>query len=150
MAEITMFVDYDVADEQPNGLKSTQERIIDFGQSGQGVSAGDVVNIFKVKKGMMVEDVDYRIITPEDGAVAGTVGDGDDVDGYDADVDCDAVANYTAHSLPGTDAYATKKKYYPNADTIDFIPDGDLDTLVIAFTMTYKICSKLTSRVLQN
>jgi hypothetical protein len=100
------------------------------------VSAADVVQALKVGIGMLITGVWVKITTAEGGTSTNDIGDGDDPNGFDDAVNFNAAANTVTSDIKGTDAYAGGK-YYAAADTIDIVPDNDLDTAVIEIVAAY-------------
>jgi hypothetical protein len=96
-------------------------------------SSGDTVQVLPVKDGMRVLGTEVEVITPADSATSATatIGDGDNADGFDTDVDLKATAGTVvgtsmalSEGTPNTlvDAYAGVGKRYTSDDTIDMIP----------------------------
>ena len=94
------------------------------------VADGDIIQALPVAPGMRIFLTEVEIVTPSDAATsaAATVGDGDDGDGFDTNVDLKATAGSIASTslaltegTPNTlvDAYAGVGKRYTSEDTID-------------------------------
>ena len=99
------------------------ENYLDF--SAVNVTAADVVEALKIDANCLVENVRINVLTAEGGAGNIDVGDGATVDGWDVDVDINAVA------LTKGDGDSADGKIYTAADTIDVIPSIDLDTAIV-------------------
>jgi len=97
------------------------ENEIDF--DSLNVNSGDVVQALPVGEGMRVLLVETEIVTPSDAETSATaiVGDGDDNDGFDADVNLKADAGTIACTGSG-DAYAVSGKRYTSDDVINVTP----------------------------
>lgn len=83
---------------------------------------GDVFQVLPVGTGSCVLNVFTKIVTANNAATTSTVdiGDGNDADGYDNDVDMKATAGTLAKGVGGTDAYITNDgTLYTSGDTID-------------------------------
>lgn len=104
------------------GYSTWAENVLDFSETG--VSSGDVVQAIKIPSGAQVIRVITECLTAEGGVATANIGDGADVDGYDAAVDMNA----TAGLILGNGAYLGGGKRYSADDTLDFIPSADLDT----------------------
>jgi len=104
-----------------SGALFVLENEIDF--DSLNVESGDVVQALPVGEGMRVLLVETEIVTPSDAATSATaiIGDGDDDDGFDADVDLKAEAG-TIACTGSADAYAVSGKRYTSDDTIDVTP----------------------------
>ena len=107
------------------------ENEVDF--DSLNVSSGDTVQALPVKSGMRVLGTEVEIVTASDAATSATakVGDGDNDDGFDTDVNLKATAGTIAatsmaltEGTPNTltDAFAGVGKRYTSDDTIDIIP----------------------------
>ncbi len=103
------------------------------GTSASPVSSGDVLNVLNVKAGWLVLGVGLKIITAAGGTCTGTVGDGDDANGWDASsVNLNAAAGtvtlVSAALTEGTPNTFTDAlfggKYYTADDTIDITLDA--------------------------
>lgn len=82
----------------------------------------DVYQALPIKAKTCVLNVFTEIVTPNNAGTSSVVdvGDGNDADGYDADVDMKAAAGTMAKGVGGTDAYITNDgTLYSAADTID-------------------------------
>jgi hypothetical protein len=136
MATVTTFLtgEQSVEHEILNGYSGSIKNTLDF--SSTNVSASDVVQALKVGAGMLITGVWVKITTAEGGTSTNDIGDGDDPNGFDDAVDFNASADTVTSDIKGTDAYAGGK-YYAAADTIDIVPDNDLDTAVIEITAMY-------------
>lgn len=135
MATITEFVDGVQAREHIGGHLVVAENKLDF--SALNVSAADVVQAVKIPAGALVMDVWLKVTTAEGGAGNTDVGDADNVDGWDVDVDINAAA-----LTLGDGAYAGGK-YYAAEDTIDLIPSVDLDTAVVTVVVAYAVLERV-------
>lgn len=111
-----------------------------------GASASDVVQMLVVPAETFVFKVIHIVKTPEGGTSTGTVGDGDDADGWIASVDNNASAGTalqsngkftlsegTPNTISYTHAYGAQGgKYYADEDTIDIdLSANAVDTAVI-------------------
>ena len=99
------------------------EREVDFDSSDTTINSGDTVECIPVEAGMRVLLVETEIVTPSDAGTSATmtIGDGDDADGFDGDVNLKASAGTIACTGSG-DAYAVSGKRYTDDDTIDIVP----------------------------
>lgn len=103
-----------------NNLKFSDEVLIDF--AAMNVAASDVVQVYNVAEGCIVESVKLMVVVAEGGTCTIDIGDGDGTNSWDATVSINATAKTITASASGTDAYATANgKYYASADTIDFV-----------------------------
>ncbi|RLG69037.1 hypothetical protein DRN93_01215 [archaeon] len=104
------------------------ENILDF--DSLDPASGDTVKALPVEGGMRVFGTEVEIVTPSDAATSAsaTVGDGDDPDGFDTNVDLKGSAGTVvgtslalSEGTPNTlvDAYAGVGKRYTDDDTID-------------------------------
>ena len=105
------------------GLFQVLSNIIDC--SVVNLTASDVIQALDIPEGTFVSHVAIDVMTAEGAAGVVDVGDGDDPDGWDEDVDINATGKTV-----GDGAYAGGK-WYAADDTIDIIPDIDLDTAKI-------------------
>ena len=107
------------------------ENEVDF--DSLGIASGDTVKALAVKAGMLILGTEVEVVTASDAATsaAATVGDGDDADGFDTNVDLKASVGTVARTslaltegTPNTltDAYAGVGKRYTSDDTIDIVP----------------------------
>jgi len=111
------------------GKTFVAEREIDFDNltdsSGNSVTvnSGDTIQAIPIEAGVRVLFVETEIVTSADSATSATltVGDGDDVDGYDGDVNLKASAG-TIVCTGSADAYSISGKRYTTDDTIDVVP----------------------------
>jgi hypothetical protein len=108
------------------------ENVLDFAETS--VSSGDVVQAIKVPNGAMVVGFWLECLTAEGGVATVNLGDGGDVDGYDATVN----VNSAAGVIKGDGAYVGGRRYSAD-DTIDVIPTADLDTAKIRVVVQYII-----------
>lgn len=116
----------------------------DFSEDGGGTS--DVVEMLLVPAGTFVFSVVHVVNTAEGGTSTGTVGDGDDADGWIASVNNNdtagtalqsngkfTLADGTPNTITYTHAYGAQGgKYYASEDTIDITLSAQaVDTAVI-------------------
>jgi hypothetical protein len=113
------------------------ERIIDFSVAANSVSNGDILQCIPIPAGAFVMGAYVNAITQETSTAL--LGDGDNTGGY-LGTFCDLNVTITYVSGAGNTvlsvtttitrgAYARQGgKYYPLADTIDFIPTNTLNT----------------------
>ena len=98
------------------------------------VSAADIVKLFTVKAGLLVHNVFSKVVTAEGATATGNLGDTSADNGFNDAIDMNAAAGTYEQGLVGTDAYVIGSgKLYSAAETIDLVPDHDLDTAVIDF-----------------
>ena len=116
------------------------ENKVDFSETA--ASSGDVCQVLDIPAEAKVNRVDTVIVTAEGAAVSGTVGDGTSPAGWDATVSANGAAGTLTSSQPGVDTYGYGK-FYPAADTIDFVVGaGGLSTAVIIFTAEYTLVER--------
>ncbi|MCK5236200.1 MAG: hypothetical protein KAR06_04365 [Deltaproteobacteria bacterium] len=99
------------------------ENYLDFSVIGCGIA--DTVQALRIGVDALVENVRIDVLTAEGSAGNTDVGDGDTVDGWDADVDINATG------LTKGDGAYVDGKIYAAEDTIDLTPSIALDTAVI-------------------
>lgn len=92
-------------------------------KKGSALASTDVLQMLTIPAGMYVQNVFIKIVTASAAAaLTATVGDGTDVDGWDAAVDFEGAAKTITYGIGGTDAFATTNgKVYAAADTIDAV-----------------------------
>lgn len=107
-------------------------------------NSGDTIQIIPVEAGTRVLLVETEIVNPADSATSATmtVGDGDDADGFDADVNLKAGAG-TIVSTNSGDAYSVSGKRYTADDTIDVVPTWDGATTVKGKIRVRAVCIKM-------
>ena len=135
MATVTSFITGQQEHEINVGYAGYIKNTLSFATTN--VDASDVVQALKVGVGMLVTDVWVKVDTAEGGTSTNDIGDGTDPNGFDDAVNFNAAAGTVTKSLEATDAYGVGR-YYGAADTIDIVPDNDLDTAVVTIVAAYK------------
>lgn len=134
MATVTAFLTGQAINShaQLGGVTHTAENVLDF--SSTNAATSDVVQALKIPAGALVKNVWCECITAEGATATVNIGDGSDVDGWDATVN----ANSAAGIINGDGAFAGGKRY-ASADTIDVIPTADLDTAKLLIVAEFVI-----------
>ncbi len=92
----------------------------------------DSAKVFPIKKGWEVRNVFTKIVTPEDAAVAFTLGIAAGGSQFEADGAAGAVAGSMTRGIGGTDSGVTANgQLYPADGFLYFDGAADLDTAVI-------------------
>lgn len=134
MATVDLTKGYSAKETIDGGVFITKH--VDF--SVNNVSASDVVQLIPVQHGLLVTDFFVTVLTAEGGTATADFGDGDDPNGFDDAVNLNATAGTTTKTLEATDAYATGR-YYTAGDTIDIVPDHNLDAAkIVVFVQAQK------------
>lgn len=103
-------------------------RTIDFSVTANSVSNGDVLQVVPIPAGMFVQGAYVNVITQETSTAL--LGDGDSTGGWlGTFTDLNVTITYICNS---TTTYGqqnnSRGKYYPLADTLDFIPTNTLNS----------------------
>ena len=102
--------------------------------SKRNLASADIAQLISVPANTFVQAVMWQVKTAEGAAATATLGDGDDVDGFNigrgATIDLNALGGNSSGPI-GTSAGYTDGKYYPTADTIDLVAGAALDAVVI-------------------
>ncbi len=112
------------------------EAVRDYGKNPS--EATEVVPVLQVPAGSLVLFVGAEVVGVEGGTAAGTLGDGDDPDGYLATLNANSAAFYTrgltlTEGTPNTVTGYSGGKFYAAADTIDHVTTNALDAAVIRY-----------------
>jgi len=99
------------------GVKGTAECLVDL--SVLTPSSADIIQCINVDEGTLVTKV-YCLIVVADSSGTIDIGDDDDENGWDDNVDITATAGTVTTSLEATDPYVGGH-YYSSADTIDVL-----------------------------
>ena len=143
MADVTAFLE--TGEDVWRGRNGSGVKRVRCDFSKTGALAADVVKIFTALAGTMVHGVYSKVITAEGATATGNLGDGASASGYNDAVDLNGTAgdweapdSSLNEAAPNTltDALALGK-FYAADDTIDLVPDHDLDTAVMDFFIHY-------------
>lgn len=122
---------------------------VDFSDlaDGDGAANADVIQLFNIPAGTLVQHVVAITKTAEGGAGTLTVGDADDVDGYIASVNANSEGSYTsaltlADGTPNTVVGYTAGKFYSADGVISAVAGAALDGAVITF---HVLCHNLNA-----
>jgi hypothetical protein len=103
-------------------------------------------NVLTIPPKTVVLNVYNQVVSPATTTCTATVGDGDSAVGWDASTNLTASANVRTGGTPGTDAFATTGKYYPNGDTIDYAVTMSTANDV-AIVRCQAVCYKIGNKV---
>lgn len=132
MGDVTTFLE--TGEDSWKGRNGSSIKRVRCDFSATNVSAADIVKLFTVKAGLLVHNVFSKIVTIEDSTATGNIGDTSADNGFDDAINLESAVGTFTQGLVGTDAYVIGSgKLYSAAETIDFVPDHDLDTAVVDF-----------------
>jgi len=115
------------------GYRGYMFNVIDTNLTNLAVA--DTVQLFKVEDGMIVDQVQFVIITAEGGAATLSIGDDTDPNGFDDSVDANAASNTVTSTLEA-DAFQIGR-FYRADNTIDLYPSTALSTLKALVIASY-------------
>jgi len=101
-------------------------------------TGGEVCNVLNVPAGVFILMAGAETLTVEGGTAAGTLGDGDDPDGFLATLNGNSAGYYTrgltlTEATPNTVTGYSAGKFYAAADTIDHVTTNALDAAKIRY-----------------
>lgn len=125
-----------------HGKKFNFEQTFDFSVAANLAATSDVIQLFDIPAGTIIDKVTLIPVTVEGSTCTATVGDGDDVDGWlkeGVNLNTLTTPQYITGHIMTTSGSALAQhedayhpgKYYASADTIDLIPANSLGTAVI-------------------
>lgn len=114
------------------------ERVIDFALEPAG--AGDTVQTINIPAKFRVLNAGHEVIKPQGATAAGTLGDGDDPDGYVTASNLNAAAGSVqlnalalTEGTPNTVTGYSNGKFYAAADTLDYVTTQALNAAKVRF-----------------